>query len=305
MQPLHDDEIPVSPALLRTLVATVPGLAGAPVHPVGGTGTDHVLARVGDELVLRVPRTAGAATSLLAEVGHLAAVAPHVPVPVPEVLHVGEPAAGYPHPWALLRWIDGTDAWDARDGLEDPHGDALAADLADLVLSLRAAPALPVPRRTAGQRGGPLDSVLERSRRWVAGAEDPLPTWVDTGAVLRLVERSAKAADDDVPYVLTHGDLIPGNVLVRDGRLAAVIDWGYGSLADPALDLVAGWSLLGPRARATFREAVAADEATWERARANALEQALGALGYYTARPHALADVMARTLCRILDEAAA
>ena len=104
---------------------------------------------------------------------------------------------------------------------------------------------------------------------------------------------------------MTHGDLIPGNVLVRGRRLAAVVDWGYASLADPALDLVAAWSLLGPAARQVFLERLAPDDATWHRARANAVEQALGALAYYTPRRHPLADVMARTLRRVLAESAA
>lgn len=302
MHRIHDVEADTSPAVLRALAATLPGGADLPLRPGGATGTDHVVQRLGEDLVLRVPRTPAAAESLVAEVGHLVAVAPHVPVPVPEVVHVGEPTAGFPYRWAVLRWLGGHDAWGARAQVEDPRGDAFAADLAALVLALRAAPPLPVPRRTAGQRGGPLDGVLERSRRWLSGSDGPLPRWVDVDAVLDLVARSAWAADDDVPQVLTHGDLIPGNVLVADGRLAAVIDWGYASLADPALDLVAAWSLLGARARVPFRDLVGVDDATWERARANALEQALGAVVYYTPRGHPLADVMARTLRRILDE---
>ncbi len=83
-----------------------------------------------------------------------------------------------------------------------------------------------------------------------------------------------------------------------------MLDWGYVSWADPALDLVPAWALFGPRARAVFRERVEADDATWLRARANALEQALGAIAYYTPRRHALADVMARTLRHVLDDAA-
>ena len=119
----------------------------------------------------------------------------------------------------------------------------------------------------------------------------------------RVADASRAAADDHVPFVLTHGDLIPGNLLLRGGRLAAVLDWGYVSLADPALDLVPAWAVLGPRARLVFREALDVDDATWARARANALEQALGGVVYYTPRRHPLADVMGRTLRRVLDDA--
>lgn len=92
-------------------------------------------------------------------------------------------------------------------------------------------------------------------------------------------------------------------MLVRDGRLAGIIDWGYLSYADPALDLVPAWAILDPRARAVFREALQPDEATWRRATANALEQALGAIVYYIPRGHQLGQVMRRTLDRLLREA--
>ncbi len=157
--------------------------------------------------------------------------------------------------------------------MDDPLGDHLATDVAGVVAAVRAAPDPDVPRRGAGQRGGPLAGVLERIERWLAGADDPLPGWVDAAAVRRAAAASGGAVDDEVPHVLTHGDLIPGR------------------------------ALFGPRAREVFRERVGADDATWLRARANALEQALGAIGYYTPRCHPLADVMARTLRHVLDDA--
>lgn len=121
-------------------------------------------------------------------------------------------------------------------------------------------------------------------------------------SVLAASRAVAEQAPRAVPSVLTHGDLIPGNILVRGSRLRAVIDWGYLSRADPALDLACAWALLGPQARSVLRERVGADDATWERARVNALEQALGGIVYYTPRGHPLADVMGRTLRRALAD---
>lgn len=306
MPQIHDAEADTSEPVVRSLLrAQCPQWAGRALRPVGDTGTDHVMWRLGDDLVMRVPRTPGAAASLSREVRALAAVAPHVPVAVPQVAHVGAPDPSYPHVWAVLHWLPGADAWEARDALE--HDDVgLAHDLADVIGDLRVAPPLPLPSRGPGERGGPLEGVLQRAHAWLDGEEGPLPPWVDAPAVRAALAASQEVAQqtpDDAPYVLTHGDLIPGNILVRQGRLAAVIDWGYVSLADPALDLVCAWAVLGPTGRTVLRERVGADDATWERARINALEQALGGLAYYTPRAHPLADVMGRTLGRVLSDA--
>ncbi len=308
MPRIHDDEADTSEAVVRLLLRSqCPQWADRALRAVGDTGTDHAMYRLGDDLVVRVPRTDGAAASLAHEVGVLAAVAPLVPVAVPQVVHVGEPGASYPHVWAVVRWLEGSDAWAARHELAGlGHDDVgLAHDLAEVVLGLRAAPPLEVPRRGPGQRGGPLEGVLDRAYAWVDGANGPLPGWVDAPAVRAALAASREVAEQapyDAPYVLTHGDLIPGNLLVRERRLRAVIDWGYVSLADPALDLVCAWAVLGHPARSVLREQVGVDDATWERARANALEQALGGLVYYTPRRHPLAEVMGRTLRRVLDD---
>ncbi|NHI18221.1 phosphotransferase [Phycicoccus endophyticus] len=304
MRRIHDEEDATDPAVVRALLREQwPAGADLPLRAVAGTGTDHAVYRLGARHLVRVPRTPAAAASLAGEVGWLPWLAPRLTVAVPEVEHVGTPAAGYPHPWAVLRWLGGRDAWAAREAVEDPHGSDLADDLADAVLALRDGVHPDVPARDTGRRGGPLAGVLERAHQWLEGASGPLPDDVDVAAVRRLLHALPDAADDDVPYVLSHGDLIPGNLLLHGRRLSAVIDWGYLSTADPALDLVPAWAVLGPRARARFRARLAPDDATWERARANALEQALGALAYYTPRRHPLADVMRRTLRRILADA--
>ncbi len=304
MTRIHDDESDTGVATVRALlVAQCPGHADRPLVPVGATGTDHAMYRLGADLLVRLPRTPGAADSLERELRVLPRLAGALPVPIPAVRLTGRPGQDYPHAWAVLGWLEGTDGWSGRHAVDDPHGDDLATDVAGVVAALRTAPDPDVPRRGAGQRGGPLAGVLERIERWLAGADDPLPGWVDAAAVRRAAAASGGAVDDEVPYVLTHGDLIPGNVLLHGTRLAAVLDWGYLSWADPALDLVPAWALFGRRAREVFRERVGADDATWLRARANALEQALGAIAYYTPRRHPLADVMARTLRHVLDDA--
>jgi aminoglycoside phosphotransferase (APT) family kinase protein len=83
------------------------------------------------------------------------------------------------------------------------------------------------------------------------------------------------------PPLWIHGDLSAGNLLVREGRLAAVIDFGCVGVGDPACDLMIAWTFLVPQARAVFRSALAVDGATWARGRGWALSTALIALPYY------------------------
>ncbi len=301
---IHDLEVDTGPGVVAaTLREGWPRWRDQALVPLGGTGTDHAMYRVGTHHLARFPRTEVAARSLTREVRALPRLT-GLGVRVPRVDHPGSPGSRYPYPWAVFGWLDGDDAWAAAGSVEDPLGDDLANDVAELVRALRSSPLQDLPARGPGQRGGPLAGVVERAERWLSGAEGPLPRHVDVAAVRSVLDEDREAGDDDLALVPTHGDLIPGNVLVRGGRLAAVLDWGYASLADPALDLVPAWSLFGPRARAVLLERLRPDEGTWRRARANALEQALGGLVYYTPRRHPLADVMDRTLLRVLDEAA-
>ena len=144
--------------------------------------------------------------------------------------------------------------------------------------------------------------LLERLDRWLDDPRWHAADLIDVAAVRRCAERTREIADAAVADRFVHGDLIPGNVLVTGGRLAAIIDWGSAGYADPAQDLTPAWALFDGNARQIFRDATSADDASWLRARAFALEQAVGGVLYYTPRRHPLGDVMARTLGRILGE---
>lgn len=118
----------------------------------------------------------------------------------------------------------------------------------------------------------------------------------------RLAAEALEVADEPVVSGFVHGDLIPGNLLVAAGRLTGIIDWGCAAYADRAQDMAPAWSVLDVRGREIFRRAVDVDDATWVRARTFELEHAVAAVLYYRPRHHALGDVMARTLERILEE---
>ena len=305
MEPLHDDEADTgSEVVLDLLRSQAPHLAARSLARISGTagntGSDNVLYRLGTELVVRLPRTPSAAASLRTETRLLPHLAGRLPVALPELVHLGSASARYPHPWAVLRWLPGRDAWADRATLDDPHGFRLAEDLAAVVDAVgkvpRAAYGDIVEVRPPGRRGGGLAPLTEDIDEWLGEAHG----LVDERGVRASWQESLSAREWDGDAVLCHGDLIPGNLLVQGNRLTAVIDWGGAGAGDPALDLVPAWAVLGPQGRERFRDGVAADDDSWLRARGYALQQAVAGVIYYTPRRHPLADVMRRTLHAIL-----
>ena len=152
---LHDDEPDTGPGIARTLLRQqVPDLAGLLLAPLSNTGSDNTLYRLGTELVLRLPRFPDAARRLGVELDWLPRLR-MLPAVIPEVVHAGTSHELYPFRWAVLRWLDGTDAWDARhqDGWFGPD---LGHDLAAVVKCLRRTAVADAPVREPGERGGPL-----------------------------------------------------------------------------------------------------------------------------------------------------
>jgi aminoglycoside phosphotransferase (APT) family kinase protein len=270
-------------------------MAELPLVGLSNTGSDNALYRLGDEWVVRLPRMLDAARRLTVEAAALGRLV-GLPVAVPEVVYLGEPAEVYPYQWAVVRWLDGVDAWAARRH-EDWFGPQLGRDLAAVVRHLRRMPVAGIPPREPGQRGGPLEALDSRMRAWLERADGLM----DVPAVTRLWERCLDAAGDDIEPSFVHGDLIPGNLLVADGRLAAVIDWGALGAGDPAEDLSPAWAVLDAAGAVAFREALGIDEPSWSRGLGFALEQAVGGVVVYRPRLHPLGEVMERTLDRLLS----
>lgn len=305
---IHDDEPDTSEPIVRALLESeCSRWSNSPVHYLETSGTDNAMWRVrlDDEpdVVVRLPRRPGAAAGVsqemvaLKEIAHSRAGSM---VKTPTVRHVGEPHEFFPHQWSVLEWLDGEDAWTLRNDLGGRELESLAADLGDVVAAIGEITGLDVRPRLAGSRGGPLEPLLDRLNGWLNNPEWNAASLVDVAAVKRLVAESLEVVDEPVNKGFVHGDLIPGNLLLDDGVLTAVIDWGGAGIGDIAQDLAPAWDVLTSHERQAFREAVGADDATWIRGRAFELEHAVGGVLYYAPRRHSLGDVMARTLDRIL-----
>jgi aminoglycoside phosphotransferase (APT) family kinase protein len=268
---MHADEVAIDAALVRRLLnGQFPHWSALPLEPVPSAGTDNALFRLGSELVVRLPRIDWAVPAVDKEQHWLPRLAPHLPAAVPLPIGHGEPAAGYPWPWSVYRWLDGESP--DPDHLDDAEG--LAAELAGFVAALHRIHPTGGPPAV---RGVPLAERDEDTR----AAIDSLAEMVDTAAVTAAWEEDLHAPAWTGPPVWVHGDLSPGNLLLVDGRLAAVIDFGGLGVGDPACDLIVGWNLLPADGRDAFRSVLQVDDATWQRGRGWALSIALIQLPYY------------------------
>jgi aminoglycoside phosphotransferase (APT) family kinase protein len=269
---MHRDEIAIDDGLVGRLLGThAPDLADLPLTRIEAWGTDHAVFRLG-QLSVRLPKIGWAAGQGEREHRWLPVLAPHLPAAVPVPLLVGPPDHGYPYPWYVAPWLDGDNP---RPG--DRHG-RLAKDLAGFVLALQEIDTTGAPGPREGQRGGALHHADASLR---ARAED-LRGETDVDRLLEVWDAGLQAPAWEGPPRWVHGDLMDGNLLLRDGELTGVIDWGGLIAGDPAVDLMVAWSLFDRNERETYRQALGfVDDAMWLRGRAWATEAAVQALPYY------------------------
>jgi aminoglycoside phosphotransferase (APT) family kinase protein len=269
---MHAHEADIDEELVRRLLdAQMPDLASHDLSIVEPWGTDNAVWRLGDDLVVRLPRIEGARDQVDKEDRWLPFIAPHLSVTVPTPLAIGEPGFGYPYRWAVHRWIDGQPA--STEAMEDPVEFAL--DVANVVRELRTVPTVGAP--SPRHRARPLADYDEPTRQAIEGAAH----LIDADRALAVWDDALSAPPYEGPAVWVHGDL-EGNCLVRDGRLCGIVDWNSACLGDPAVDIQVVWSpLFTEQSRAVFLEALGVDDATVRRSRGAAVNQACAALPYY------------------------
>lgn len=266
-------EVTIDLALVRALLEEQHGdLAQLALNDLGD-GWDNHLFRLGDDFVVRLPRRAVAAPLIEHEQRWLPELVPRLPLPVPVPLRVGRPGCGFPWSWSVVPWLPGESA------LVTPPQDLTetAMELGRFVRALHQPAPADAPRNP--YRGVPLTAREKILRERLQQLEEA----VDSARVLRVWERVVSAPPWPRPPVWIHGDLHPRNLLVVNGRLAAVIDFGDLAAGDPATDLSVAWMLLPPFARSIFRasardDANPVDEDTWTRARGWALALGLAYL---------------------------
>lgn len=290
---IHAEEIVTDEALARRLIAAqFPHWAALPIARVRANSTDNDMYRLGGDLAVRLPRRAGAVTPMAKEHDWLPKLAPLLPAPTPLPRAQGAPMEDYPYPWSVVNWIDG------EPPPERVNDRAFARDLAMFVRALHAidASAGPAPGAHNFWRGVPLllrDANMRERFDWLSD----LP---DIGAIVLEWRKALLLPPWRGAPTWIHGDLQRGNLLMRDGRLAGVIDWSALGVGDPAGDLAVAWSLFGPDARDEYRAVMNVDDATWARGRAWALIEGVLALSYYRGKNEVIAQAGRQVIDAVL-----
>lgn len=273
----------------RLLLDQHPELARLDIE-VMANGWDNLVCRLGDELLVRLPRREQAATLVEHEQRWLPVLADNLPLPIPAPVRIGRPACDYPWSWSVVPYFPGEIA--ARAAADDWHAAARALG------SFLAALHVPAPQ------GAPVNAhrgvVLARRAEGVLSQLAHLDSSVERAAALRVWEAAAAACEWNGPPLWLHGDLHPANILVHRGRISAVIDFGDVTSGDPAADLSVAWMLFSAEAREAFRHAYGrADEHTWARARGWALVLSLVFLAHSADNP-LMAGIGQRTFRAVL-----
>ena len=270
---LPDGRAGIDAALVRRLIATqFPQWRELPVTPVAVDGWDNRTYRLGADMSVRLPTAASYTPAVEKEDRCLPILAPSLPVAVPTPLATGRPGEGYPFCWSVRPWLDG------RTALAEPPADlaSFAIALADFLMALQRIDATdgPIAGGHSFYRGASPKYYDNETREclWALRGR------IDTAGAAAVWEAALATTWARAP-VWFHGDVASGNLLVRDGRLRAVIDFGTCGVGDPACDLVIAWTFFHAQSREIFRDRVQQDADTWARARGWVLWKALISLG--------------------------
>ncbi|AQG79388.1 aminoglycoside phosphotransferase family protein [Spirosoma montaniterrae] len=263
------DKLDIDLPLVRHLIDTqFPQWTDLCIKPVALSGWDNRTFHLGDALSVRLPSAEGYTPQAAKEQYWLPRLAPQLPLPVPQLVAAGQPDSRFPYQWGIYRWLNGEPA---HAGPIDSM-DEFARTLAHFLRTLQQLDTTNGP--LAGQhsffRGAPL-SVYDSDTQT---ALEALESEIDTN-LMRNIWAEALSSDWQQPPVWFHGDVASGNLLVNNGKLSAVIDFGCCGIGDPACDLAIAWTFLPAPSRRLFRTELSPDDATWARGRGWALWKAL------------------------------
>ena len=266
---VSETKVDITVSLVKQLIsAQFPQWADLPIQPVAHSGWDNRTFHLGETMLVRLPSAEGYAAQVEKEQRWLPQLAPLLPLPIPVPLAMGVPAEDYPWHWSVYGWIEGENA--SSDHIADlPQ---FATDLAQFLLALHSIDTMGAPPPGAHNfyRGGSLSVYDTETQNALAALEKE----IDTKAAMIVWETALGSVWNDAP-VWVHGDVAEGNLLVMEGRLSAVIDFGCSCVGDPACDLVMAWTFFSGASREAFFAALPYDEGMWTRARGWALWKAL------------------------------
>ncbi|MDR7316247.1 aminoglycoside phosphotransferase (APT) family kinase protein [Brevibacillus nitrificans] len=293
----HSQAPQIDETLVKRLIAgQFPQWADLPLAAVQSGGTDNVIFRLGEHMSIRIPRVDWAIGQVEKEHKWLPSMASMLPLPIPTPVAMGIPTLGYPWRWSVNRWLEGDNA------VNEPIGDLqhAAHSMASFLKALQQINSTegPAPGPHNSGRGEPLILRDAAVRKAIESLQDVF----DRKEATEAWESSLYAPKWEGEPVWLHGDLHPGNLLVQNSRLSAVIDFGLLGVGDPACDCMFAWTVLNAQSRPAFREGLAVDDATWLRGSGWALSFGLTALAYYRHSNPVLSAISKRTIEEVLTD---
>lgn len=265
------------------------------IKPVKKSGNDNKTFHLGNSMSVRLPSDEEYVPQVEKEQKWLPILAKHLSTPISEPLAKGEPSGDYPHPWSVNKWLDGEIV--TIENIDDPN--QFANELGGFLVELQSIDASGGP--LAGEhnfyRGGDIVVYDDECR-------DAINNNVTTFNKHELEEiwelaLTSKWASEPV---WVHGDIAPGNILIKNGKLRAVIDFGILGVGDPSCDAAMAWTFFDDRSRKTFKNALNFDEETWNRARGWALWKALITYDYNKQSNKAVADEQCNIINVIIND---
>lgn len=253
----------------KLIVEQFPEYSHLQITDVEKQGHDNRTYRLGEHMLIRMPTDADYALKVPKEQALLPQLAKRLSVNVPAPVKMGKPSANYPYPFSIYKWLLGKSINLLTLTAQDKE--QLAVDLAKFLKELQAISNVegPGPGQHNWWRGDHVSVYDKGAREQIA----ELAEIIDASKALALWDKACATKWDKKP-VWIHGDFAIGNILMDDGKLSAVIDFGGAAVGDPACDLVIAWTYLFGKAREIFISEMDMDTNTWLRARAWALWKA-------------------------------
>lgn len=291
------NKLEIDERLVRSLLdQQCPHWAKLPLKPVVSKGTVHALFRLGEEYVVRIPRiewVAGSVDNMVEkEFKWIPIIGKLIDVLVAEPVFKGKSSRDYPWSWTIAKWNEGSvPDFEVKDEYHQ-----LAEDLAHFLNKLHNIKPLEGP---LSRRGVSLSMQDFETRNALAELTED----IDTQSVLELWRELLKVPEWSQNPLWLHGDLLPGNILIENCRLKALIDFSDMGIGDPACDLIVGWSLFNHSSRQVFRNHLEGiDDNTWERGKGWALSIALIMLPYYKHSNPYMASLARFMIANILND---
>ncbi|MET7036791.1 aminoglycoside phosphotransferase family protein [Elizabethkingia miricola] len=269
-------------------------LKNLPLGSVNASGSDNFIFRVGDDLLIRLPRHENSELQLKKEIKWLPLFSEILLIPIPQAHFLGKPSSDFLFQWGIFSWIDGN----IYNPLLFEHIDNIVDTMVNFIHSLWKVDPLNGPEwgEHNNFRGQPLAERDEQTKEAIKS----LPDSYDQVILISLWNTACSTDTHNKPYVWIHGDLHWGNILTKNDNISGIIDFGSLGLGDPAVDIMCAWILFSPEKRRLFKQKINVDTSTWTRAMGWALSFATIALPYYLPKKHLLADIASFTLDNIL-----